>query len=166
MAWKDANLLVPIGLSASRGVQPLKETIAKRTNTKTNSKKMKKITYILSFLCLVGYQYVAAQVPTPAPPQSGAILLYNGVAHIGNGEVVENAVIGFEEGKITVMGTATITGDGQGNLQEASKRNPQCQSQQFYRSGPPREAYLSGVHPVELPGRLTGSQFGASDERC
>lgn len=48
-----------------------------------------------------------AQVPKPAEPQSEAILLMNVTAHLGNGEVIENAAIGFEGGKITMVADAT-----------------------------------------------------------
>lgn len=49
-----------------------------------------------------------AQVPSPAPEQKGAVLLQNGTAHLGNGEVIENAVIGFENGKITLVADAKV----------------------------------------------------------
>ncbi len=43
-------------------------------------------------------------VPTPAPPQSEPILLMGATAHLGTGEVIENAAIGFENGVITFVG--------------------------------------------------------------
>ncbi|MGB5977278.1 MAG: amidohydrolase, partial [Cyclobacteriaceae bacterium] len=48
-----------------------------------------------------------AQVPAPAPAQSKPILLLNGIAHIGNGEVIENSAIVFEDGEITLVTDAT-----------------------------------------------------------
>jgi imidazolonepropionase-like amidohydrolase len=42
---------------------------------------------------------------TPAPAQSEAISIVGATAHIGNTEVIENAVIVFEDGKITYVGT-------------------------------------------------------------
>jgi len=45
------------------------------------------------------------QVPTPAPSQSQSIVIRGGTAHIGNGQVIENSVIRFENGKITFVGT-------------------------------------------------------------
>lgn len=68
---------------------------------------MMKIKTILSIvLCsLVGL--AMAQVPTPAEPQSEAILLKGGVAHLGNGEVIQNSLIAFENGKITLIADAT-----------------------------------------------------------
>ncbi|MFA0963734.1 amidohydrolase family protein [Roseivirga sp. BDSF3-8] len=47
-----------------------------------------------------------AQVPAPAPPQSKPILLLNGTAHIGNGEVIENSAIVFENGELTLIADA------------------------------------------------------------
>jgi len=44
---------------------------------------------------------------TPALPQSKSILLMNGVAHLGNGKVIENSAIGFKDGKINLVADAT-----------------------------------------------------------
>jgi imidazolonepropionase-like amidohydrolase len=46
---------------------------------------------------------VIAQVPVPAPSQNQPILLVGGVAHIGNGEVIQNSLIGFDKGKIILV---------------------------------------------------------------
>ncbi len=48
-----------------------------------------------------------AQNPAPAKPQSEPILIMNATAHIGNGKVIENSMIAFENGKITLIGDAT-----------------------------------------------------------
>jgi len=48
-----------------------------------------------------------AQLPQPAEPQSDAILLKGGIAHLGNGKVIQNSLIGFDEGVITLVGDAT-----------------------------------------------------------
>ncbi len=50
---------------------------------------------------------VHAQVPTPAPAQSQPILLIGGTAHLGTGEVIENAAVAFTGGKLSVVGAAT-----------------------------------------------------------
>ncbi len=42
--------------------------------------------------------------PTPAPAQSESILITNVTAHLGTGEMIENAAIGFANGKITFVG--------------------------------------------------------------
>jgi len=47
---------------------------------------------------------VMGQVPIPAKPQSTPLLLKGATLHIGNGQVIENGVIGFAEGKITTVG--------------------------------------------------------------
>lgn len=43
-------------------------------------------------------------VPIPAQAQSKKIVLTGGVAHLGNGKVIENSVIVLEGGKITAIG--------------------------------------------------------------
>ncbi|MFN8712314.1 MAG: amidohydrolase family protein [Bacteroidota bacterium] len=48
----------------------------------------------------------AAQKPVPAPPQKKSILLMNATAHIGNGTVIDNSVIGLRNGKIELVGDA------------------------------------------------------------
>ena len=46
---------------------------------------------------------------TPAPKQKKAIAIVGAIAHIGNGEVIENSIIVFENGKIqTVADASTI----------------------------------------------------------
>ncbi len=47
-----------------------------------------------------------AQIPTPSLPQSHPIVLRGGIAHIGNGHVIENSLIRFENGKISFVGTS------------------------------------------------------------
>jgi imidazolonepropionase-like amidohydrolase len=46
---------------------------------------------------------VWAQIPSPGEMPTKAIVLMGGTAHLGNGEVMENAVIGIENGKITFV---------------------------------------------------------------
>lgn len=43
---------------------------------------------------------------TPAPRQSESILILGATAHLGTGAAIENSAIGFENGKITFVGTA------------------------------------------------------------
>jgi imidazolonepropionase-like amidohydrolase len=50
-----------------------------------------------------------AQNPVPAKAQSKAIVLVGGVAHIGNGQVIQRSVIAFDKGKITAIGDAATT---------------------------------------------------------
>lgn len=49
-----------------------------------------------------------SQNPAPAGEQSKKILLLNGTAHVGNGTVIENAAIGFEKGKLTLVADARV----------------------------------------------------------
>jgi len=42
-----------------------------------------------------------------APKQSKSILILNATAHLGNGEVIENSAIGFNEGKLILVADAT-----------------------------------------------------------
>lgn len=64
------------------------------------------ISYITVILLTVSS--LMAQVPEPAAPQSGSILLTGGIAHLGNGEVIENSIITIEDGKIGVIANATL----------------------------------------------------------
>lgn len=55
-------------------------------------------------LLVTGIQ--AQSVPSPAPTQSRAILLQNGIIHVGDGKVIENGSLLFENGKIVQIGTS------------------------------------------------------------
>ena len=48
-----------------------------------------------------------AQVPAPGEKQKEPIAIMNAYAHLGNGEVIENSVITFEDGIITNVADAT-----------------------------------------------------------
>ncbi len=63
--------------------------------------------HILFLLLLVST--AMAQLPQPAEPQSQAILLTGGIAHIGNGKVIKNSLIAFDEGKIIFVGDARLS---------------------------------------------------------
>lgn len=60
--------------------------------------------YILSLLLLMCLSLQAQQ--TPAPEQSAPIAIEGATAHLGNGNVIENALIIFSEGKLTFVGSA------------------------------------------------------------
>jgi imidazolonepropionase-like amidohydrolase len=70
--------------------------------------KTSKIILLAIVFILANFASIAqsADVPVPATVQSKSILLRGGTAHIGNGSVVENAAIGFVNGKITLVTTA------------------------------------------------------------
>lgn len=71
---------------------------------------MKQTIYIL-FLTLGASTLLLGQPPIPAPAQDGPIAIVGGTAHLGNGEVIENALITFEDGKITRVDQATAKVD-------------------------------------------------------
>ena len=66
--------------------------------------------FITFHLSLFTYHFslVFAQVPSPALKQTKTILLLNGTAHLGNGNVIENSAIAFSNGKITLAADATL----------------------------------------------------------
>jgi imidazolonepropionase-like amidohydrolase len=64
---------------------------------------MKKIIFLIVF----SVTSAIAQNPAPAVSQSESILIMNGTAHLGNGEVIANSVIGIENGKIVLVADAT-----------------------------------------------------------
>lgn len=68
---------------------------------------MKKIKTLITALLLVNATAFAQQ-PVPAKPQTKSILLMNGIAHIGNGKVLDNAVIGMKDGKIVMVADARV----------------------------------------------------------
>lgn len=67
---------------------------------------MKKIIYTIVFL-LIG-SIAIAQVPEPAKPQEGTILLTGGTAHLGDGTVIEKSLISIVDGKIGIVVDATV----------------------------------------------------------
>jgi imidazolonepropionase-like amidohydrolase len=72
---------------------------------------MKNIKHILLVLTAMIAFSVAAQ-QTPAPAQKGAITITGATAHIGNGTIIENATLVFENGIITAIGASGITPKG------------------------------------------------------
>ena len=66
---------------------------------------MKHIISILILLTFASQSFLTAQI-TPAPRQSEPIVITGVTAHLGNGEVMEGAYVGFDEGRITFLGDA------------------------------------------------------------
>ncbi len=56
----------------------------------------------------------AQSIPTPAPAQSKPMFLVGGTVHVGNGTVIENGVVGFSGGKLTLVGKADAAFDRTG----------------------------------------------------
>ena len=71
---------------------------------KNNSTIMKKIFVVFNLL----YSFnTVAQNPSPAAPQKENILIVNGIAHIGNGQIINNSAIGIKQGKLVLVGDAS-----------------------------------------------------------
>jgi imidazolonepropionase-like amidohydrolase len=62
------------------------------------------------YLLLVAFSIttLATAQRKPAEKQTKSILIMNAVAHLGNGNVIENSAIGFKDGKITMVADATL----------------------------------------------------------
>ena len=67
-----------------------------------------KIIVTTTFCFLLSTFNCIAQVETPAPVQSKSILLMGGIAHLGNGKVIENSAIGIKDGKLTLVADARV----------------------------------------------------------
>lgn len=63
-----------------------------------------KNTYMAAALAALLSVPALAQVPAPAPKQGKPLLLKGATLHVGNGQVVQNAAVGFDNGKITYAG--------------------------------------------------------------
>jgi len=61
--------------------------------------------FVFLFITTLAF-FTNAQNPPPAKPQSEPILIVGATAHIGNGKVIENSAIVFDNGKITFVGDA------------------------------------------------------------
>ncbi len=66
---------------------------------------MKNLKHILAinFLVISHWAFSQSDVPTPAPKQSQSIYLTHATIHIGDGKVLQNATIAFENGKIILV---------------------------------------------------------------
>lgn len=67
---------------------------------------MKKLIYTL-LMALFMLNTTWAQTPVPAKAQSKPIALTGGMAHLGNGKVIQNSIITFDKGKLTTVADAT-----------------------------------------------------------
>jgi imidazolonepropionase-like amidohydrolase len=66
-------------------------------------KKNLQLLIAFNFLVLISF----AQNPAPAKAQTENILIMNATAHLGNGQVIQNSAIGFENGKLILVADAT-----------------------------------------------------------
>lgn len=81
---------------------------------------MKKIIYSMLFFFLVGNS-IAQQ--TPADKQTTAFSIEGATAHLGNGQVIENSLIMFSEGKLTFVGSAMVKIARQGTVINAKGKH-------------------------------------------
>ena len=59
---------------------------------------------INSIILMMAVVFTAtSQVPVPVADQENPILLTGATAHLGDGTVIENAAIGFDKGKLTIV---------------------------------------------------------------
>lgn len=63
-----------------------------------------KYTLLFCLACFLTWG-IQAQTPVPAPPQEMPVYIVGATAHIGNGLVMENSIVAFENGKITLVRT-------------------------------------------------------------
>ena len=70
---------------------------------------------LTGFLALWSFA-AAAVTPTPAAPQSEPIALVGAIIHVGDGTVIGDGVITFDEGIITAVGSAADGIDTSGHL--------------------------------------------------
>ena len=61
--------------------------------------------FLIALISIITFANAFSQsdVPAPAPKQSQSIYLTHATIHIGNGKVLQNATIGFENGKIIFL---------------------------------------------------------------
>lgn len=83
---------------------------------------MKQLKYkILAFAVLLSSIVIAQQ--TPASKQTNAISIEGATAHLGNGEVIENSLIMFNNGKFTFVGSANTKIARQGKVMNATGKH-------------------------------------------
>ncbi|NHF61168.1 amidohydrolase family protein [Flavobacteriaceae bacterium TP-CH-4] len=75
---------------------------------------------IFTIVLAIGIILPGSAQQTPAPQQNGAISIKGVTAHIGDGTVVENATLVFEDGRITALGAEA---DVKGTVIDASGKH-------------------------------------------
>ncbi len=61
------------------------------------------------YIILSSVIFADAQTPAPGPKQTKSVLLINGYLHVGNGNVIEIAHVGFRNGIIELVADARLT---------------------------------------------------------
>lgn len=78
---------------------------------------MRNLTQVICSLALLTLAFTATAVtPTPAAPQGEPIALIGAIIHVGDGSVIGDGVITFDDGVITAVGSATDGIDTSGHL--------------------------------------------------
>ncbi len=88
-------------------------------NLKTSNMKIK---VIYSLLCFLFLGNIIAQ-QTPAPKQTQDYSIEGATAHLGNGQVIENSLIMFSNGKISFVGNANMKIARQGTIINAKGKH-------------------------------------------
>ncbi len=73
----------------------------------TKSMKMKTLNIKLLLIAVLSFSISIAQ-QTPAPKQSKAIAITGATVHVGNGNVIENSIVIFEDGKLKTVADMTL----------------------------------------------------------
>ncbi len=68
---------------------------------------MKTLTIILAIVASAAIGLAQDLLPA-SPPQTGGVMLVGGTVHTVSGETIENGVVGFRDGRITVVADAAI----------------------------------------------------------
>ncbi|MBT4680135.1 MAG: amidohydrolase, partial [Flavobacterium sp.] len=82
---------------------------------------MKKYIIFNMIFCFLAGSIIAQQ--TPASKQVNAFSIEGATAHLGNGEVIENSLIMFNNGKITFVGSALVKIARQGTVVNAKGKH-------------------------------------------
>ena len=72
-------------------------------------------------ICLIMFFGFVFSQQVPGKEQSKSILISNGILHVGNGELLENAFVGFENGKINYVSNKQPDKDYQINIDATNK---------------------------------------------
>ncbi len=66
----------------------------------------KRISLLFTCLFVLVVFGFSQEVPVPAPKQTKGVVIRGAIAHLGNGQVMQNSVVAFEGGKITAVENA------------------------------------------------------------
>ena len=72
-------------------------------------------------ICLIMFFGFVFSQQVPGKEQSKSILISNGILHVGNGELLENAFVGFDNGKINYVSNKQPDKDYQINIDATNK---------------------------------------------